>query len=624
MPSLLRYPVCVGLALLAYFALSGIDFPHPDSSYLRARYAQNLANGDGFGYNPDEPILLTSAPLPILIHTASSLGEVESPPELLTFILIGLGSAALLGVAHPIALIPWLAAAVVTFGGLELWLVVLALLALEASQHDHWYLASLLAGLMLLIAPLAIIFVILLGIEAVRQNRLYWPLVFIPAAIGLIVAAMTYDLRGLLLPAVENETPALGVYAMFVVAALIVLWQSEKRMLLLFGLGYFVLAGLLGLTFDLTLIVTGLVIGASLPQGLMIGAVTLVGVVLAQGLHPTATDWPDFEGTVGHVGSNREAFEIGGTVYHLGGLRDPELFLLSQADDASGILIATAPDFVIASPPADGIAYTTIEDAIWQRQAATAAWNAPDDVDLDYGPDLILTRIANSDVAELLRLQLEWELPNTFPIDDMEVQVALLDSNQAVVGGMQQRYPMDKWQAEQVTTYHALAVADDLPPGEYVINITAGYRAGIIDRRNVATLKIAPTRTSDAPPIARFDDGNQAAEVLEANLEVNDDQLNVVMVWRVVGDFATDYTVFVHLTPPDEPFPIQQGDRMPAYPTRLWESGEIVEETFTVNLAEVPAGQYVLRVGFFHPELGRIPLADGGDALNLPIDITGD
>jgi hypothetical protein len=88
----------------------------------------------------------------------------------------------------------------------------------------------------------------------------------------------------------------------------------------------------------------------------------------------------------------------------------------------------------------------------------------------------------------------------------------------------------------------------------------------------------------------------------------------VNLVWRAGSSFGADYVVFVHLTPPDDPIPLVQGDAPPLkgrYPTSIWAAGEIIEDTHNLDITGLPPGDYVIRVGFFHPERGRIPSPQG-------------
>jgi len=65
--------------------------------------------------------------------------------------------------------------------------------------------------------------------------------------------------------------------------------------------------------------------------------------------------------------------------------------------------------------------------------------------------------------------------------------------------------------------------------------------------------------------------------------------------------------------------PVAQADapaRADDYPTDVWQPGDVVTQTLTLTLPDLP-GRYRLVVGLYHAESGaRLPLADG-DSLTL-------
>ncbi|MBZ0306422.1 MAG: hypothetical protein K8I82_10175, partial [Anaerolineae bacterium] len=141
-----------------------------------------------------------------------------------------------------------------------------------------------------------------------------------------------------------------------------------------------------------------------------------------------------------------------------------------------------------------------------------------------------------------------------------------------------------------------------------------GYNGGTLARHVLTSVKLpAPTEISFTDPaLANFD---HKADLMQAAITREGDNLLVNLVWRAQDKFEADYTVFVHLTPVDDVQPAAQGDAPPIYGTLLWEKGEVIEDTHTLSLENVPSGQYVVRVGFYHTELGRIPLVEGGDSV---------
>ncbi|MCA9931480.1 MAG: hypothetical protein KC419_23505, partial [Anaerolineales bacterium] len=79
--------------------------------------------------------------------------------------------------------------------------------------------------------------------------------------------------------------------------------------------------------------------------------------------------------------------------------------------------------------------------------------------------------------------------------------------------------------------------------------------------------------------------------------------LDLELVWQAVENGRVDTMRFVHLIDPDiVGKPIAQVDSMPrngSYPTSQWAAGEIVVESVTLSLADVPPGDYQLAVGFY-------------------------
>ncbi len=87
---------------------------------------------------------------------------------------------------------------------------------------------------------------------------------------------------------------------------------------------------------------------------------------------------------------------------------------------------------------------------------------------------------------------------------------------------------------------------------------------------------------------------------------------SVTLVWRA-GEALSDvpYTVFVHLTPLDEPGPVLvQHDGWPARgqkPTYTWVAGEVVVDSHPLD--PLPRGNYAVRVGLYRPDGMRLPAA---------------
>jgi len=88
--------------------------------------------------------------------------------------------------------------------------------------------------------------------------------------------------------------------------------------------------------------------------------------------------------------------------------------------------------------------------------------------------------------------------------------------------------------------------------------------------------------------------------------------------WETYGPLSTNYLVFVHLIGPDDAL-IAQHDHVAgtdAYPTSQWAVGTMLRDRFFLNVPGGVCDQCTLHVGLY-TEQGRLPLRDGGDAVEI-------
>jgi len=125
---------------------------------------------------------------------------------------------------------------------------------------------------------------------------------------------------------------------------------------------------------------------------------------------------------------------------------------------------------------------------------------------------------------------------------------------------------------------------------------------------------VCPAKTSTSWPGIR-DSGSFAINILASDQRPVCDVLArsggdkfAALRWRAGETGDTPYSVFVHVTPPDAPASlVAQHDGWPAMgakPTHTWVRGEIVADVHP--LPGLPAGTYVLRIGFYDAG-GRLP-----------------
>lgn len=104
-------------------------------------------------------------------------------------------------------------------------------------------------------------------------------------------------------------------------------------------------------------------------------------------------------------------------------------------------------------------------------------------------------------------------------------------------------------------------------------------------------------------------------------------KLNLVLYWRCEATPAVDYTTFVHVRNAAGDI-IAQQDQPPlagAYPTGLWDPGEIIADMITVPLPKnVAPGPYRLVVGMYEVETGQrlaVPGQPSNEVTLIDVDI---
>jgi hypothetical protein len=201
------------LAVVLGYAALFLD-RHLDRSFITYRYAQNIAHGLGFAYNPGEPVLSQAvAPLYafLLALGARFTGNLPLLSNLIGVVAIGLGGAALFGLAQRAGIRTAVAAAAfylafpllwVTLGlEVALWMA-LGLFAIWLHEAERGPFAALLLGLALLMRPEIAVLVCILVADSLRAGR---PLRLLPAgvfvgvvSIGLLWSVTTLEGGGLL------------------------------------------------------------------------------------------------------------------------------------------------------------------------------------------------------------------------------------------------------------------------------------------------------------------------------------------------------------------------------------------------------------------------------------------
>lgn len=232
-----------------------------------------------------------------------------------------------------------------------------------------------------------------------------------------------------------------------------------------------------------------------------------------------------------------------------------------------------------------------------------------------------------------LNLQAEWNALLA-PTTDLSARWRVARSDGSVVTESQQplaigsrtsEWPRFTWVRSSVL----LDLPNQLEPGPHTIELTLMDEHGTVQTCGaVASLTIAPRpRAFEIPDLssaqtAMFGD---TIRLLGYETVVNnqDQTLNLTLWWQAITDPAHDLKRFVHLYDPSTESILAQDDAMPrdwTYPTSWWVAGEVISESITLAIGDIPNGDYQLGIGWYDPtSVTRLP-AETGDGVSAPAD----
>jgi hypothetical protein len=244
--------------------------------------------------------------------------------------------------------------------------------------------------------------------------------------------------------------------------------------------------------------------------------------------------------------------------------------------------------------------------------------------------------------------------------EDFVIFDRLLDNHQAVWGGYD-RLPREDYSTllwapgEIVTDGFAVPVAPDTPNGVYHLDLGLYRRLDgeaeslfILNPETGASsgntsVTIGPIKVGDPPstvtvnevePQTKMDvilgekiqllgfDVTNAENVGSSagELSITSPALELAIYWQALSTMATNYTVFAHIRNAVGET-VSQRDGPPAngaYPTSLWETGEIIRDEMNVSLEPLEPGRYDIVVGMYDITTG-MRLAVEGSADNTTL-----
>jgi hypothetical protein len=235
-----------------------------------------------------------------------------------------------------------------------------------------------------------------------------------------------------------------------------------------------------------------------------------------------------------------------------------------------------------------------------------------------------------------LAVSLFWQAQR--PLDrEYHTYVHLLDSAGAKLAQSDRQpggvyYPATLWQpGERLRDDHRLAIPPDAPVGVY--QLVAGMYAldaqGAVKALGkqlilgwVAVKEEVQTEPAAQGRVVGASFAHQI-ELLSYDTGRQDGALRLLLQWRCLYTLDADYSVFVHLLDAGGQIVAQSdgGPREGAYPTSVWDVGEVIAEERLLSLpVGLQSGEYRLEVGLYLPETGeRLPVVGGGDGVSLEV-----
>jgi hypothetical protein len=330
-------------------------------------------------------------------------------------------------------------------------------------------------------------------------------------------------------------------------------------------------------------------------------------------------------------------------IYRLDGRRSPFIDAFLRSGDRESLLVALAPERLyfnsidgplagidMRSPGLVGLNYERHPpiiaapmgegDQLWVRNSNIGEFGDTQPLDIDYSADVTLLSYAVDNTrlrpGEAVRVRLDWQLARP-PTSPMGVYVSLLDVNGTPIVSIFPRFEPQAWKPLELSTYHALLIPADAQPGLLNLSVTLDYKAATLAQATIGSVFLQ----GPAIPPPESQVGTLGNAILyAANVIPAEGQINVELAWGAQGNFDRDYVIFLHFIPAGDVVPLRQADGEPLggrYPTHFWQEGDVILETRILQMADVPAGDYEIKVGLYDPASGGRLQGPTGDHVFL-------
>lgn len=633
---MLRLYIAIFLCLFLFHILTGLlllsEF-YTENLFLLYRLANNLSNGHGIVLNPGDTTLFTLTPIPAIFYALAPT-EAQSINIIATAVAYAITGTAIIYILHSHQIKRTLSVTIVAvwlvswpvWSGFQLPPALSLSMSLSAMifiSNGHLRMAGFIGGCLVLVEPGGIIAALLIGLYA--QSRFYWHFAWIPGALWGMLAVIQYqDIE--LTSTLAQAHWANGIWIMIFLVSTIILTRQHKPVppILWIISTWSGITVIVDIAFNHTLFTTnhpviGLAVAANIVFVLdrikyryLVWAVYMVGSVSVLLIAPPQTH-PILQQDIAlartlnvpahhsllHDRSHALDYFIDGFVYTVENNPVQQIARLS-------------PDYVLASsvhteqlqaPGISALNYT-LSGSVWKIGNITRPLSEHYQTDIAYRPDAILTdyAISSSRTApgQTINLQLGWQITHD-PQSNVGLNISIISMAGEVITSISDTLEPGDWNQPRTHTYHVLMMPQDTAPGLHQLNVTVQYNAGIIGSHMIGEL-VVPF------PKSTIDEENILANITpiqlhQANLNLRPNkQLHIDLAWSTTQLLEQNYNVFVHFSTDNDATPLRQADGPPVngrYPTQYWQVDEIIEETRTLNLEDVPTGDYHIYIGFY-------------------------
>ena len=228
--------------------------------------------------------------------------------------------------------------------------------------------------------------------------------------------------------------------------------------------------------------------------------------------------------------------------------------------------------------------------------------------------------------GETLLLRLCWQTTtDSLPQEAVTWTLAGPETHTLYSGPPAGAFDFSQWRdGEVVEARYVLRVPKDAAAGRYTLMLAiddaAAIDFGLIDVQAVSRIFDLPDDMLHEVEVDFGESVRLRGYVFEALPSGN--ALDVTLYWQSLAEVDADYVVFIHLLDQTTGQIVTQADEMPHYgdyPTSLWVDGEIVIDRHTLTTSNaLPAGTYLLRLGFYLAETGDYLAVDGAADVILP------